>query len=186
MTACASSAALVTRTSGSPSMSYCLGVMGRGKLGPLVVLVSAIGERWPCSFEDVDEVLVDSRILDAAGFVCDGVVGVLRNPRPDNLFGVADDGEIRVVRHHDDLSPTLCFGNTGCEEFKDALVIEVLLGLIDDQWPIVLIDDEVEDEQEAAAFARCELRKFSIVDAQRELRVEVLQAEEKVVEVLGV
>ena len=59
--------------------------------------------------------------------------------RDDNLVRVRVDDEIGVVRDHDDLPASLGRLKQGNQLVVDRLRVEVLLGLVDDQRPVVVI-----------------------------------------------
>ena len=62
--------------------------------------------------------------------------------RVDDLLGVTDDGQVRVVRDHDDLPALLRALDASRQHLVDRLVAEVLLRSVDDHGNVVLVDQK--------------------------------------------
>ena len=82
---------------------------------------------------------VDRRVLNSPSTVRNLLaIGPIK-VRPDDLLGITDNGQVRVVRHHDDLPPLLSFGQHRYQETHDSFVVEVFFGLIKDDGVSALV-----------------------------------------------
>lgn len=92
----------------------------------------------------------------------------------DDLVSIRVDHEVGVVGDHDDLPLGLGRDEQGDQFIKDRFGIEILLGLIDDQGPMIaLVERQVQEEQDNPARTRrqlCDVGAF-VIDAVGDLDV---------------
>ncbi len=77
-----------------------------------------------------------------------------------DLFRIANDRDVRIVGHHDDLAPVLNRSDHGDKQMEDCLIVQILLGLVDDDRRVALINEQIEHQQKRSPFAWGELRQI--------------------------
>ena len=83
----------------------------------------------------------------------------------DDLLGVAHDGDVRAVGHHDDLAPLLDVLDDWNQQLVDRVVVEVLFRLVHDDRLAALVHQQIEDQQQRAALARRQMAQLLAVEA---------------------
>jgi hypothetical protein len=78
-------------------------------------------------------------------------VAVLLRGEDDDLFGVAEDRNVGFVRRDEELALLLGVAQATDDTFVDEAVIQVVLGLVEDQWAVALQQREQEDRRAALA-----------------------------------
>ena len=66
----------------------------------------------------------------------------------DDLVGVTDHSEVRIVGDDNDLPTLLCILNRRHQDIRYCLVIKIFLWLIDDEWDVAHINQQIKDQQE--------------------------------------
>src|SRR6267143_3434789 len=125
----------------SMSMSLC----PRGYGSSESIFPLPINEGRLCSFKNLHDSGLDLGGLNGTGDISKLIVGLVAASAND-LLGIADHCQIRIVRDHDYLAALLRRLATGNENLVNGLVVEVLLRLIDNQRYVVLIHQEIEDQ----------------------------------------
>src|SRR5690606_36739822 len=92
------------------------------------------------AFKNFDYRALNSGRLDTARDVIERV-GRLVAGRADDLLCVADHGQVGVVRNHDHFAPLLGRLDALDQLFEDGLVVQVFLGLVDDDRNVVLVHE---------------------------------------------
>ncbi len=75
----------------------------------------------------------------------------------NNLLRIANDRDVRAVRHHDDLAALLHFLNDRDKQPVDSLAVEILFGLVNDDRLVALVYEQIKDQQQRSALARREM-----------------------------
>src|SRR5690606_12576330 len=79
---------------------------------------------------------------------------VTRRIQDDNLFGVAEDGDVRVVGRDDELSLLLRIPEPPDDVLVDESVVEVVLRLIDDERVVVVQEQQEQDRRALLAYGQ--------------------------------
>ena len=64
----------------------------------------------------------------------------------DDLVGVTDHSEVRIVGDDNDLPTLLCILNRRHQDIRYCLVIKIFLWLIDDEWDVAHINQQIKDQ----------------------------------------
>lgn len=57
-------------------------------------------------------------------------------------LGIAVHDDVRIVRHDDDLTPSLVFLHLPHDQVVDQMIVEIVLGLIEYQWFVAVCEQE--------------------------------------------
>ena len=77
-----------------------------------MVLPTPVVEGRISSFQDIHGSLVNGVILNGPALVGHFISVRLVEVAADNLIGIAHNGEVRIVRHDDHLTPSSCLADT--------------------------------------------------------------------------
>ena len=102
----------------------------------------------------VENMLVHSRVLDRPARAGDLISFRPIDKCANDLLGVAEHGNVRVMRHHDNLAALLNRSDNRDQQEIDSLVVQVFFRLIDDDRAVALVHQKVEDQQQRAPLAR--------------------------------
>lgn len=72
----------------------------------------------------------------------------------NDLVRVANDRQVRIVRHHDDLAALRRFPEGWHYYASDSIIVEVLFRLIQKQWQSSLVYQKVEEQQHKSPLTR--------------------------------
>lgn len=116
-----------------------------------MVLDPPVIERWLGSLQDFDSMLVDGRAFYRTHGVGNLLAVGALEVEPDDLLRITDNREVRVMRDHDDLPTHLRFSEHRNEKADHRLVVEVFLGLVENDWDTALVHEQVDDQQQCTA-----------------------------------
>ncbi len=131
---------------------------------PLLVLIPSIIECGLRALENIDDSLVKRGVFDRAREICDAAHSFPVELREDYLFRIAHDGQVWVVRHHDDLPVFFCRVEDWHEQTNDRFIVEIFLGLVEDDGISLLVDQKVEDQKQCPALPRRELFDWRVLE----------------------
>jgi len=92
------------------------------------------------SFQHVSHVLVHVRILKRSGCVGNSVVIGFVYFCVNNLVGIADNGQIGVMRYYEHLTSLSSLLDTLYKHFGNGVIIKITLRLINNKGQITLVD----------------------------------------------
>ena len=116
-------------------------VIARRRQEPLV----ARFERLATALHDAANLLPDAGILEATRPVRDHGALTVHMIHGDHPLGIAVDHDVRIVSHHDDLSPALVLTDLSHDQVMDDMVVEVVLGLVEYDGLVPVREEEGED-----------------------------------------
>jgi hypothetical protein len=98
----------------------------------VAVFVHAEDESFFATFEQVLDLALH---IFHRSHVGDGAVSAIRR-EDEHSFRLAEDGNVRVVGHEDELPAALSFAQALYDGVVDERVVEIIFRLVDQQWPV--------------------------------------------------